>query len=169
MIVNNISESFNSYIIKAREKPIIDMLEEIRSKLMTMQYKNASSVSGAQLKLCPKINEKLEQLKYYSRHCTCSLLEMVVFKLEIEVFNLSAKSCSCRTWDITGIPRKHACSAVIFLRGNLEDYVADCYTVEKYKKAYKYGISPINGLKMWPPTTGESVKPPPHKVRPGRP
>lgn len=64
------------------------MLEEIRSKLMTMQYKNASSVSGAQLKLCPKINEKQEQLKYYSRHCTCSLLEMVVFKLEIEVFNL---------------------------------------------------------------------------------
>ncbi|XP_016172476.1 uncharacterized protein LOC107614863 [Arachis ipaensis] len=34
-LVNNMSESFNSVIVDAREKPIVTMLEEIRVKLMT--------------------------------------------------------------------------------------------------------------------------------------
>jgi hypothetical protein len=34
LIMNNLCECFNSYIIKARDKPIITMLEMIRKKLM---------------------------------------------------------------------------------------------------------------------------------------
>jgi hypothetical protein len=34
LIMNNLCECFNSYIIKALDKPIITMLEMIRKKLM---------------------------------------------------------------------------------------------------------------------------------------
>ncbi|CAH9092760.1 unnamed protein product [Cuscuta europaea] len=34
MVDNNISESFNSWILEARHKPIVTMLEEIRTKAM---------------------------------------------------------------------------------------------------------------------------------------
>jgi hypothetical protein len=34
LLVNNISECFNSYILKARDKPILTMLEMIRKQLM---------------------------------------------------------------------------------------------------------------------------------------
>jgi hypothetical protein len=34
LLVNNICECFNSYILKARNKPILTMLEMIRKKLM---------------------------------------------------------------------------------------------------------------------------------------
>ncbi|KAL0403665.1 UNVERIFIED_CONTAM: hypothetical protein Sradi_2007300 [Sesamum radiatum] len=41
-LVNNMSESFNSYILEAREQPIIDMFETIRRKCMTrIQIKKA--------------------------------------------------------------------------------------------------------------------------------
>jgi hypothetical protein len=38
LIMNNLCECFNSYIIKARDKPIITMLEMIRKKLMRRYY-----------------------------------------------------------------------------------------------------------------------------------
>ena len=34
LLVNNLSESFNSYILDARDKPIVTMIEKIRRKLM---------------------------------------------------------------------------------------------------------------------------------------
>lgn len=34
LLVNNISECFNLYILKARDKPILTLLEMIRKKLM---------------------------------------------------------------------------------------------------------------------------------------
>jgi hypothetical protein len=44
LLVNNISECFNSYILKARDKPILTMMEMIRKQLMRYQLKR----SGAQ-------------------------------------------------------------------------------------------------------------------------
>ena len=39
MIDNNICETFNSYIMKGNEKPLIDMLEYIRENLMERMEK----------------------------------------------------------------------------------------------------------------------------------
>jgi len=36
--VNNLSESFNSMILRARDKPIVSMLEWIRTRLMSRLY-----------------------------------------------------------------------------------------------------------------------------------
>ena len=38
-LVNNSNESFNAMILEARDKPILAMLEWIRVRLMTKQYK----------------------------------------------------------------------------------------------------------------------------------
>ena len=40
MVDNNFTESFNSWILEARHKSIIKMLEEIRVKVMNMLVKN---------------------------------------------------------------------------------------------------------------------------------
>lgn len=40
MVDNNFTESFNSWILEARSKPIIKMLEDIRIKVMEMLVKN---------------------------------------------------------------------------------------------------------------------------------
>lgn len=38
-ILNNVCECFNAYILEARSKHIIDMLEEMRTRLMDRLYK----------------------------------------------------------------------------------------------------------------------------------
>jgi len=43
-VENNLVESFNSWILEARLKPIISMLEDIRIKVMTKFVKNEDAL-----------------------------------------------------------------------------------------------------------------------------
>ena len=54
-LVNNLSESFNSMIVKARDKPILSMLEWIRVRLMTRLYIKKIGIENYRGKLCPSI------------------------------------------------------------------------------------------------------------------
>ena len=45
MLVNNICETFNAFILEARDKPIISMLEQIREKLMQRIQQRREAVS----------------------------------------------------------------------------------------------------------------------------
>uniref|UniRef100_A0A2N9HPZ0 Uncharacterized protein n=1 Tax=Fagus sylvatica TaxID=28930 RepID=A0A2N9HPZ0_FAGSY len=55
LIVNNLSECFNSYILDARDKPILTMLDTIRRKLMRRFQVKKASIARMSGKLCPKI------------------------------------------------------------------------------------------------------------------
>ncbi|XP_047979382.1 uncharacterized protein LOC125221304 [Salvia hispanica] len=58
---------------------------------------------------------------------------------------------------------------ISFLHENVESYVNEYYTLEKYKLAHSFGIPPLNGENMWPEAEGYKVTPPPAKKMPGRP
>ena len=85
------------------------------------------------------------------------------------VVNLKDRSCTCRNWDITGIPCKHAIAAMYDKMqngsdcGDPEDWVHKCYWLSTWNAMYQYTIDPINGKNMWPrsscPTT---LLPPKH-------
>ena len=59
-MVNNMSESFNSMIVKARDKPILSMLEWIRVRLMSRLYIKKIGIEKYGGNLCPSIQKKLE-------------------------------------------------------------------------------------------------------------
>ena len=44
MVDNNIAETFNSYIIRATEKPVIDMLKNIRRTIMVRIAKKMEEI-----------------------------------------------------------------------------------------------------------------------------
>ena len=50
-------------ILKARDKPIIAMLEWIMVRLMTRMYSKRSGIEKFTSDICPNIVQKLEQLK----------------------------------------------------------------------------------------------------------
>ena len=54
-LVNNSSESFNAMILEARDKPILAMLEWIRVRLMTKQYKKMKGIEKYTGKVCLNI------------------------------------------------------------------------------------------------------------------
>ena len=65
-LANNLSESFNSLIIKARDNPILAMLEWIKVRLTNKLYKKMKGIEKYTYKVCPNIPEKLEKLKHKS-------------------------------------------------------------------------------------------------------
>ncbi|GAA0186549.1 hypothetical protein LIER_33837 [Lithospermum erythrorhizon] len=61
MLCNNLSESFNSFILSARDKPIITILERIR-RLCMKRIKNRRLAIGTKPgPFCPRINKILER------------------------------------------------------------------------------------------------------------
>ena len=66
LLANNLSESFNAMILETRDKPILAMLEWIRVRLMTKQYKKMKGIEKYTRKVCPNIQDKLEKLKHES-------------------------------------------------------------------------------------------------------
>ncbi|KAG8363831.1 hypothetical protein BUALT_Bualt19G0063100 [Buddleja alternifolia] len=84
--------------------------------------------------------------------------------------DLEKRICTCRKWELSGIPCKHALSAIYCQGLQVEDFVADCYSVDTYKKVYGPAIMPVNGRSEWvktgfvpplPPNSGRSVGKPP--------
>ena len=61
MLCNNLSESFNSFILDVRDKPIITMLELIRSKVMERIARRKVAMSKVNARICPKIKKLLDK------------------------------------------------------------------------------------------------------------
>ncbi|KAK4410830.1 hypothetical protein Sango_0156000 [Sesamum angolense] len=77
-------------------------------------------------------------------------------------------SCSCRKWDLTGIPCNHAMSAICSQVLDPEDFVNPCYSVQTFKKVYRYAIMPVNGPKLWAQTGNIPPLPPNFGRKAGR-
>ncbi|KAL2899172.1 Endoplasmic reticulum protein SC65, partial [Bienertia sinuspersici] len=63
VIVNNLAETFNGYIITARTKHLLYMLEEIRTILMQRLATKKMEVEKNTTMICPRIQAKLEKAK----------------------------------------------------------------------------------------------------------
>ena len=116
-LANNLNESFNAMILEARDKPILAMLEWIRVRLMTKQYKKMKGIAKYTGNVCPNIQDKLKKLKHESRPFSATPAGSFMYEVdngyERHVVDLLKKACSCRLWDLTGLPCKHGISAIV--------------------------------------------------------
>jgi hypothetical protein len=131
---------FNSYILKVRDKPIVTMIDLIRSKLMARFAAKREGVEHVQWEITPTFVERLEWEKRNARWCTnivCSKKnpwQVTHIERTYEV-NLAERTCGCFKWDLTGIPCKHAVSAIYKAQDFPEDYVSDFFKKPMYKEA----------------------------------
>nr|KAJ0223078.1 hypothetical protein LSAT_V11C200057480 [Lactuca sativa] len=141
-VENGILECFNSIIIEARKKPLITMLEEIRIYIMDrfwMVIHSQGSVFEA-------------RFNYES------------FKVDLE-----ARTCTCRLWDISGIPCVHANAAINYIHKTTNGYINECFSKDKFIECYKSNIMPINGSNLWEQTLFQKPLPPIARRMLGRP
>ncbi|KAG5546978.1 hypothetical protein RHGRI_012869 [Rhododendron griersonianum] len=86
VVVNNISESFNSYILEARQLPIISMFEWIRKRVMQRIQVKKAGMEKYTGHLCPNIQEKIEKLKVESRVCVAAWCAIQKNKERVETY-----------------------------------------------------------------------------------
>ncbi|KAL8470316.1 hypothetical protein ACS0TY_032966 [Phlomoides rotata] len=127
ILLNNVCESFNSNILAARDKAIITMLEWIREYLVKRLVKNRDKAETKwKGKLCPRISKILERnLEQVADYVP---IKSNRWSYQIRCFNggqytvdLNQRRCSCRAWQLCGIPCTHAICAILGEQLELED------------------------------------------------
>ncbi|KAL0356419.1 UNVERIFIED_CONTAM: hypothetical protein Sradi_4088800 [Sesamum radiatum] len=175
-VTNNIAESFNAWIGEFRGKPIMTLLEGVRTKVMSMVHKRHEKGLKWTKEIMPNILKKANEQMEWSRHCNLHVASQTEFEvLDKNVsyrVNLHRMSCDCRIWDLSGIPCRHACLAISHQRDNIEVYTDRSFSKEKYMMAYTHVIHPIPDVKFWKnldDVQPSTILPPPLRRLPGRP
>lgn len=174
ILLNNNCEVFNSYILEARELPILSMLERIKCQLMTRHYNKqqdlGKDIQGA---FCPKIRKKLAKNAEFENMCFASPSRHGVFQVQIKdyqhIVDINARTCDCRRWQLTGVPCWHAISCLRSERIQPQSVLAICYSLEAYKNSYGFNIWPCKDKSEWEKVNGPEVKPPVYVKKAGRP
>ncbi|CAI9296703.1 unnamed protein product [Lactuca saligna] len=123
MSLNNLCEVFNGRLVDRRDKPIISCLEFIRECMMKRIYnvlKVQHKCVGPLTPTTTKITKKNEAgtTQYITYSCGDEKYQVKGPWNDQHVVNMRERVCSCREWELTGIPCKH----VIFVLDNKEDH-----------------------------------------------
>ncbi|KAK4389499.1 hypothetical protein Sango_2286900 [Sesamum angolense] len=150
ILLNNMCESFNATIVEARSRPIVDMLQTIRMMLMKRVYVKRDQIKKHKGKLTTNIQKLIEELKKKSMEYIAHWNGKDQFEVEScygdkHNLHLGEKTCSCRKWQLTGIPCAHAISGMYFMGYKPEDYVHEYYHKSNFLRVYNYLMMPLLG------------------------
>ncbi|KAJ4846214.1 hypothetical protein Tsubulata_039406 [Turnera subulata] len=79
------------------------------------------------------------------------------------------RECTCRSWQLTGIPCPHAAAPIMSERQKVVDYVASWYHKDAYLKTCRCAINPIPKKMFWDECGLPVVYPPDVEPKKGRP
>ncbi|XP_019150642.1 PREDICTED: uncharacterized protein LOC109147413 [Ipomoea nil] len=158
---NNLSEAFNNTLVKARVKHVIPMLEDIRVGVMRRIAKKFKAVESWTGNYGPLIMKKLDTNIHESMGWKVDFngddgYEIKKGRQQFKV-KLASRSCSCRAWDLSGIPCPHAICAIFDIGREPHEYIDSCYSKEAYLRTYAHTLQPMNGELFWPKTQNEEI------------
>ncbi|XP_047949499.1 uncharacterized protein LOC125195387 [Salvia hispanica] len=174
-LLNNMCETFNSKIVEAREMAIITMLEELRTKQMQRIQYRGKWIQTYDYPVPPVIKEYIEKESKHAGSWRAIFNGDDSYQVSGPggqfVVNLRHKSCTCRRWQIRGIPCVHAVSCILKIDREITDYVSPYYKIDSMVLLYRNVLYPINGVDNWSKSSevGFDLEPPRSKRQRGRP
>ncbi|KAM0871570.1 hypothetical protein ACQ4PT_039311 [Festuca glaucescens] len=159
---NNIAGSFNSTIRKLKGLYLADLLDKIRIEYV-QKFLVRAGIAEAKFMghiIIPSVMNELKQktrgLEMDMTRCSATTAEVSFLDKEKREWrypmDLEAKTCSCRQWQITGLPCIHALFFITTLSGqagNIQQYVHDYYFVAKFKATYAHALPALEGKQQW--------------------
>nr|XP_043616369.1 uncharacterized protein LOC122588324 [Erigeron canadensis] len=168
-------------LVDGRGKPVILALEYTREYLMkriVIVQKEIKKCNGPLTPMATVLFDaiKTEAAKYKATCNGDTEYQVVRPWLDQCVVDIQNKTCSCRKWELTGMPCKHSVAAMWDASDNErpcgipESYVHRVYRLNTWKEMYKFKICPVPGRTYWPKSNSPiTILPPKHHVQIGRP
>jgi hypothetical protein len=181
VLLNNMCEVMNSKLVDGRDKPIITALEYIREYLMRRIVNVLQVIERSEGPLTPtatKIFEstKKDAAKYIAVWNGGEQYQVSGPYGDQCVVDAKQRTCTCRRWELTGMPCKHAVAAIWNMAKNSqqvglpETWILPTYRLETWKQVYSFKVFPINGRSLWPKSVVPTIITPPTHHKPvGRP
>ncbi|XVF05886.1 hypothetical protein REPUB_Repub06bG0000700 [Reevesia pubescens] len=175
-MTSNFGELFYCWASDAHELPITQMVDVIRGKIMELIYTRRADSDQWLTRLTPSMEEKLEKESLTVHPSQVLLTTGSVFEVRgesIEVVDMDRWDCSCKGWQLTGIPCCHAIAVISCIGRSPYEYCSRYFTTEYYRLTYAESVQPIPDVDR--PLHKDSalalvtVTPPPTRRPPGRP
>ncbi|XP_028080580.1 uncharacterized protein LOC114282131 [Camellia sinensis] len=172
-MTSNAAESFNKWILDARNYPITRLVDTIGNQIMTMRAERKVLATNWNGLLCSKMESRVREV--YSNGCTWIVSQSNEDIYEVHLFqtvlvDVGKCSCSCFQWQLNGFPCAHAVVAIQSSGRDFSTCVEQIFTVDQYKAAYSGYIQLIPTVDK--PSFSEDdfiIYPPAVKPPPGRP
>ncbi|XP_010260905.1 PREDICTED: uncharacterized protein LOC104599862 [Nelumbo nucifera] len=125
-ITNNWTKSFNSLIGESRSLPIVEMLEDVRKRLMQKLFERHEATNAQASVLMPRVESIVSRRRREARSARVFRSRHYEYQIRgndlvDNVTKMDAKTCTCRVWDISGIPCCHALAVLTYTRGTIEE------------------------------------------------
>ena len=151
--------------------------EKIMEKIYTRQEKEiADRMEGRILaSVLHELNMKSRGLHYEILRTSAMSAEISGITKEGKNWrvpvDIEKKTCGCGQWQISGKPCTHAIALFGKIRNiNIENFIDDYYSVERFKTAYQFVVTPMGDKTDWPKFDPGFKMVPPKLERPaGRP
>ncbi|XP_075080366.1 uncharacterized protein LOC142165880 [Nicotiana tabacum] len=135
-----------------RHMPIIKMLENIMIKVMERLADYEGKAMSWTDNFSPLYMKLYHDYREISHVCTLNFngdngYEIIEGK-DKHTVNLEKKRCTCRLWNLSGIPCPHAIKALMHEKIEPVTQIHWWYSKEAYLLTYKYKIQPVRGVQF---------------------
>ncbi|KAL5061236.1 hypothetical protein RYX36_032840 [Vicia faba] len=148
-----VTELLYNWAQECHELPIVQMMEYIRHQ-MTSWFNDRRDVGMEWTSILVPSAEKRISEAIADAHCYQVLraneVEFEIVSTErTNIVDIRSRECSCRRWQLYGLPCAHAAAALISCGHNAHMFAEPCFTVQSYRMAYSQVISPIPDKSQW--------------------
>lgn len=123
--------------------------------------------------ITPHYQEALEQKKVDSRNCFCTPAGnnkyVVLCGGSQRSVDLSSQTCTCRMWQLSGLPCKHAVAAIFSNREEPKKYMHQYFSKATFLNVFKNLYNPLPSQEEWETTPYPNIHPWVVRKPPGRP
>ena len=159
-ITNNVAEVWNNWVKEIKHLPIADIADALRAKFMVLYAKrrrigenfeghvmlpvvvrqlNALSRDLKNLKVKEGGRDEAEVTEITESH-----------KVIRHVVNIKDHVCTCREWQVSGKPCKHALMLITTIRNPpWHEYLHEYFSVRMFRQAYSAVISLFPNKSQW--------------------
>ncbi|KAK9043653.1 hypothetical protein V6N11_071988 [Hibiscus sabdariffa] len=148
-----VTELLYNWALECHELPIVQMMEHIRLQL-TSWFNNRREMGIRWASILVPSAEKRISEGIADAHCYQVLraneVEFEIVSTEgTTIVDIRSRVCSCRRWQLYGLPCAHAAAALISCGQNAHLFAEPCFTVASYRETYSQMINPIPDKSYW--------------------
>lgn len=148
-----VTELLYNWALEGHELPMVQMMEHIRHHLTTWFHERRNmGMSWASI-LVPSAEKLIAEAVADSRCYQVLRANKVEFEIvsseRTNIVDIQSRCCSCRRWQIYGIPCAHSAAALLSCGEDVRLYAQECFSINSYRETYSHVINPIPDRSLW--------------------
>ncbi|KAG9446180.1 hypothetical protein H6P81_012308 [Aristolochia fimbriata] len=178
-----VTELLYNWALDCHELPMVQMMEHFRQQLTNWFSERRNTGMSWTSTLVPSAEKVVLEAISDSRCYQVLRANEVEFEIvsteRTNIVDIRNRHCSCRRWQLFGLPCAHAAAALISCGQDAYLFAEPCFTVASYRETYSQTIQPIPDRSLWKELAAEGegggakvdmlIRPPKTRRPPGRP